>query len=184
MLRKTYKILAVAVVASASVACGGTAGSNGSHQATTQELNDELSRTSIADAVNRKDHFGPLCDGDGYPLPGNVNGKGGGPTKLEEFCSAIGKGQPKADTVQGPPATPAPTTTPTPAPTTTPPAACDKNALSQELQEGEPLQSALQNHAKYRCLCDDKGYPLVGNINAKGTKASVFCKALKDNGLL
>jgi hypothetical protein len=179
MLRKTYTILAVTVVASASAACGGTVGTVGSHQATTQELTDELSRTSLSDAVDQKDYFGPLCDGDGYPLPGNINSKEAHPTSVGEFCSAIGKGQPDAEPKQGPSTTP-PTPAPTPAPA---PPACDKNALSQELSD-QLLESALTNHTKYRCLCDDEGYPLVGNINAKATTVSVFCKALKDDGLL
>ena len=96
------------------------------------------------------------------------------------FCSAIGE----ADHATKPVPT---TSAPTPAPKPTPkpaPAACDKTALNQELSSSVPLDSALADHAKYRCLCDDKGYPLVGNINGKGTPASVFCKALKDNGLL
>ena len=86
--------------------------------------------------------------------------------------------------------TPAPTTgptpTPAPAPTTGPtpaPAACDTNALNQELSN-RPLEGALTDHQHYRCLCDDKGYPLVGNINSKGTTASEFCKALQEKGLL
>lgn len=63
------------------------------------------------------------------------------------------------------------------------PAACDLDALNQELGN-TMLESALQRHEQFRCLCDDKGYPLVGNINAKGTKASQFCPALKEKGLL
>ena len=173
MLRKTYTILAVAVTVSA---CGGTAGAVASHEATTQELADELSRTSLADAVNRSDHFSPLCDAEGYPLPGNVNAKAPPATTVGEFCHAIGKAEPTPGTKPGP----APTTGPTPTPA---PAACDKNALNQELSN-RPLEGALLDHTKYRCLCDDKGYPLVGNINAKGTTASAFCKALEEKGLL
>ena len=175
MLRKTYSILAVALTVSA---CGGTAAAGaGGHQETKQELAAELANTTLQDAVNRGDHFSPLCDADGYPLPGNINTKGAHAPTAAEFCNAIGKGEPTK---------PVPTTgpTPTPAPTPTPtPAVCDKNALNQELS-GAPLESALADHAKFRCLCDDKGYPLVGNINSKGTTASVFCKALKEKGLL
>jgi hypothetical protein len=161
MLRKTTKILAVAVAVTAA-ACGGTAGAV-SPEPTRQELADELARTPLPDAVGRSDHFRPLCDGQGYPLPGNINGKGT-PTTVGEFCGAIGKGEP----------------TPTPTPT---PTACDKDALNVALSD-QPLESAVADHGKYRCLCDDKGYPLVGNINGKGTKVSLFCKALAEKGLL
>ena len=175
MLRKTYSILAVALTVSA---CGGTAAAQaaGGHEATKRELAEELSNTTLQDAVNRGDHFSPLCDAAGYPLPGNINNKGAHAPTAAEFCNAIGKGEPTK---------PAPTTspTPTPAPTTPAPAACDKNALNQELSN-RPLDGALADHAKYRCLCDDKGYPLVGNINSKGTTASAFCSALKEKGLL
>ena len=180
MLRKTYSILAVALTVSA---CGGTAASEaaGGHQATKQELAEELANTTLQDAVNRGDHFSPLCDADGYPLPGNINPKAApaAPTAAE-FCSAIGKGQP---TKPAPTTAPTPAPTPGPAPTTPAPPACDKDALNQQLS-GAPLESALADHARFRCLCDDKGYPLVGNINSKGTTASAFCKALKEKGLL
>jgi hypothetical protein len=77
---------------------------------------------------------------------------------------------------------PAPTTPGTPPPAT-PPAACNRDALNSELS-GVLLDTALQQHAHFRCLCDDKGYPLVGNINAKGASASQFCSAIKEKGLL
>jgi hypothetical protein len=169
MLRKTtYTILAVAFTASA---CGGTA-ETPKHQAkATQEqttkqelaqLAEELAHTSLADALEQRDHFGPLCDSDGYPLPGNINNKDAG-TTVEEFCKAIA----------------APTQQPTPAPTPT----CDHNALNEELSN-TPIENAITEHTHFRCLCDDAGYPLVGNINGKGATASTFCKALLEKGLL
>jgi hypothetical protein len=175
MLRKTYTILAVAITASA---CGGTT-ATADHQATQHEqpssqelaqLADELANTTLADALARKDHFSPLCDSDGYPLPGNINNKESG-TTVEEFCKAIGKPKPE------PQPQPQPQPQPNPAPT------CDKDALNTELSD-TLLDGALEQHAHFRCLCDDKGYPLVGNINAKGTTASAFCGALKEKGLL
>lgn len=171
MIRKSYSILAVAMTASA---CAGTAARSVEATDTTrQELVDELARTSLADAVQRKDHFRPLCDGQGYPLPGNVNGKqasGTSGTSVEAFCDAIAHADPP----------PAPTATATVTPA---PAACDRAALNQELSD-QLLESALANRAQYRCLCDEAGYPLVGNINAKGTTASQFCGALREKGLL
>ena len=135
MLRKTTKILAIAVTVAA---CGGTAGPDATDHPSKQEL-------------------------------AGKSGEPGSPTS---------KGNPT-------PATPpAPTTGPTPAPAPAPaPAACDKNTLDVELSD-QLLESALANHARYRCLCDDQGYPLVGNINGKGTTASAFCEALLEKGLL
>jgi hypothetical protein len=173
MLRRTYSILAVAITTSA--ACGGvTTESTGtpgtsSTPSTLQALADELARTPLADALARRDHFRPLCDSGGYPLPGNVNGKGAPLTTVAEFCNAIGKPLP------APPPTPDPKPAPTPA--------CDTNALNVELSN-TLLDDAVRQHAHFRCLCDDKGYPLVGNINAKGATASQFCTALRDKGLL
>ncbi len=67
--------------------------------------------------------------------------------------------------------------------TTPPPPACDRSALNQELSM-TPLGDAVTNAAHFRCLCDDQGYPLVGNINAKEATASAFCKALRESGHL
>jgi len=175
MLRKTYSILAVALTASA---CGGATESSTQHQETKQELADELSKTTLEDALKRRDHFAPLCDGDGYPLPGNVNPKQSG-TTVAEFCDAIGKGETKPGADPPPPSTGAPPPPPPP-----PPPTCDLDTLSHELQDGTPLDQAVANYKHFRCLCDDKGYPLVGNINSKGTKASEFCATLKEKGLL
>lgn len=157
MTRKAYSILAVALTTSA---CAGAASS----EQTQAELAQEFSNTTPGDALKNPHHFAPLCDGDGYPLPGNINNKGGD-SKLTQFCEAI---KPK----------PAPTPPPKPTP------ACDQTALNEELSKSTTLESALAQPQRYRCLCDDKGYPLVGNINAKGTTASAFCSALREQGKL
>ncbi len=182
MLRQTYKILAVAVTVSA---CGGAAATPvDTHQPTTKELADEFAGTTLADALSRRDHFQPLCEADGYPLPGNINSKesAAAAQRVSEFCADIGKGPAPTPSSSANP-TPAPTTTGT-TPTPPPPApdACDKTALNQELSS-QSLDSALMDYKKYRCLCDDKGYPLVGNINSKGTTASAFCSAVREKGL-
>jgi len=192
MLRKTYSILAVAVTAVTTAACGGTGETSASPQSnlperpTQQQLADlaeELAHTSLDDALKQRDHFSPLCDYDGYPLPGNINSKESPQTPhttVTEFCAAIGKPKPEPTTQP----TPAPTGQPTPVPTGQPAPACDKEALDQELSNNYGLPEAIKDRAHFRCLCDDKGYPLVGNINSKGTTASEFCKALRDQGLL
>ena len=175
MMRKTYTILAVAFTAT-TAACGGVASEAPSHQMTKQELAQELSNMPLEDALKNREHFAPLCDGDGYPLPGNINNKETG-AKVSQFCEAI---TPKPPETKPDQPAPPPQTKPVP----TPPApACDKDALNQELSSS-PLESALTQPQHYRCLCDDKGYPLVGNINSKGTTASAFCSALKEKGLL
>jgi len=68
-----------------------------------------------------------------------------------------------------------------PAPAAAP--ACDRDALNKELS-GTLLEDAVTQHEHFRCLCDDKGYPLVGNINSKGATASSFCAAITEKGLL
>ena len=61
---------------------------------------------------------------------------------------------------------------------------CDAQALNAELS-GTLLDAAVANRAHFRCLCDDEGYPLVGNINGKAvTTASEFCGALREKDLL
>lgn len=95
MLRKTYTILAVAFTATA---CGGVVelpetdssqGQLSGDQAECDEemLNAELSGTSLAEAVANRAHFRCLCDDDGYPLVGNINGKA--VTTASEFCGAL-----------------------------------------------------------------------------------------------
>jgi hypothetical protein len=165
MMRKTYTILAVALTTSACGAAASEAAPD--RQPTRDELARELASTPTEDALRNREHFAALCDDSGYPLPGNVNAKGGPPSAIVTFCKAIGP--------TPPPATPAPQPA---AP------ACEQGALSVELQEGTILSDALVKHAHFRCLCDDQGYPLVGNINATGTTASAFCAALVEKGLL
>ena len=168
MMRKTYTILAVALT---TTACGGAASEATAHPMTRQELAQELSNVSLEHALENREHFAPLCDADGYPLAGNINNKSTGAT-VSQFCQAI---EPKLET------TPAPTQVPAP----TPPApACDLDTLNKDLSENYLLEGALAQPQHFRCLCDDQGYPLVGNINAKGTTASAFCGALKERGLL
>lgn len=89
----------------------------------------------------------------------------------------------KSDPTPAPTGSPAPTTPPGAPPPATPPAACNKDALNGELS-GMLIDAALERHDHFRCLCDDKGYPLVGNINAKGATASQFCAAITEKGLL
>ena len=60
----------------------------------------------------------------------------------------------------------------------------DLEALNQELSMTS-LDEAVQNRWHFRSLCDDEGYPLVGNLNGKViTTASEFCEALRDSDLL
>ncbi|APR74706.1 Hypothetical protein A7982_00052 [Minicystis rosea] len=62
--------------------------------------------------------------------------------------------------------------------------ACDLEALNEELSYGS-LEDAVAKHAHFRCLCDDEGYPLVGNINGKViATASEFCGELREKDLL
>jgi len=171
MVRKTYTILAIAVTTSA---CGGAAetAETDNQQSSNQALVDELANTRLDDALSRRDRFSPLCDSAGYPLPGNVNNKQPGGTSVSEFCNAIGK------PVDRPPPNPEPQPKPNPAP------ACDLKALNAELSNIVLVESAVEQHAHFRCLCDEKGYPLVGNINNKGVAASQFCAALREKNLL
>jgi hypothetical protein len=83
------------------------------------------------------------------------------------------------------PAEPAPESKPTTSDQQDPAAepTCDMTALRDELA-AITLEGALQQHERFRCLCDDQGYPLVGNINSKGTTPSAVCASLKEKGLL
>jgi hypothetical protein len=164
MIRKTYTILAAAALTTS--ACAGTVSTD--RQPSKAELAQELSNTTPEEAAKNREHFAPLCDGDGYPLPGNINSKQSAydAYKLSRVCDP-----------QTPPAT-------TPGPSTSPAPACDQNALNQELS-GIMLEAALTQSGHFRCLCDDKGYPLVGNLNGKViTTASAFCGALREKGKL
>lgn len=171
MLRKATTILAV--VAASAAGCAGandTAGRAGEPAESPpgkQQLVDELARTSLEDALLRRDHFAPLCDGEGYPLPGNVNAKQGQGTAVPLFCGAMKD----AGAESKPDAAPPP-----------PPPACDRGALNADLAN-TLLDEAVKDR-RFRCLCDEKGYPLVGNINAKGATASQLCAALREKNLL
>ncbi len=79
-----------------------------------------------------------------------------------------------------------PSATPSATPSAMPSAkpACDLESLNAELSM-TMRDETLKEHEHFRCLCDDKGYPLVGNINGKSLNtASEFCSALKEKGLL
>lgn len=172
-IRKTYTILAVAFTATA---CGGVGSEATLPPEPKQSLAQEFANTSLDEALQNRGHFSPLCDEAGYPLPGNVNPKQA-PSKVEQFCNAIARGAPSTPSASSQPTKP---TQPTPAPTQ----ACDRDALNNDLSNNFFLQDALTQVNRFRCLCDDQGYPLVGNINSKGTTASAFCAALKQKGLL
>ena len=175
-IRKTYTILAVAFTATA---CGGVGSEAILTPEAKQSLAQEFANTSLDEALQNRGHFSPLCDEAGYPLPGNVNPKQA-PSKVEQFCNAIAPGAPSTPSASSPPPTqPTQPTQQTPAPTQ----ACDRDALNKDLSN-VILQDALTQVNRFRCLCDDQGYPLVGNINSKGTTASAFCAALKQRGLL
>ena len=79
MKRTTYSILAIAL---GTAACG--------PPASLLELNKELSSTSLSEALSTSEHFRPLCDANGYPVVGNINGKV--VTTASEFCDAVREG--------------------------------------------------------------------------------------------
>jgi hypothetical protein len=61
---------------------------------------------------------------------------------------------------------------------------CDMDALNEQLSF-TVLDDAIADHERFRCLCDDEGYPLVGNINGKViATASELCSALREQDLL
>lgn len=167
MKRKAIPVLAIALTAS-TVACSGavadpipsTTETPTQTPSSLQTLNEELSTVTLPAALERRDHFRPLCDAKGYPLVGNINSKGG--ATVTEFCAAVRE-------LEAPPK---------PAPT------CDSKALNEELSCCTMLEDAITNRARFRCLCDEQGYPLVGNINSKGTTASQFCQTLREKNLL
>lgn len=168
MKRKAIPVLVIALTATTVACSGGVADPISTSPAPTHTttdldaLNVELSSTALPNALEHRDHFRPLCDVKGYPLVGNINSKGG--TTATEFCAAVRE-------IENP-------TKPPPAP------ACDSKALNEELSCCTMLDDAIANKEKFRCLCDEQGYPLVGNINSKGTTASELCKTLRDKNLL
>jgi hypothetical protein len=55
----------------------------------------------------------------------------------------------------------------------------DLDALNQELSRRSYTQ-AMTERSHFAPLCDEHGYPLVGNILSKGgTTASLFCEATR-----
>jgi len=52
-------------------------------------LREELDRCTEAEALARREHFRPLCDGDGYPLVGNLIRKGPGGYSPSAFCATV-----------------------------------------------------------------------------------------------
>jgi hypothetical protein len=164
-MRKTYSILAVAFTTSA---CAGVASEAPARSQTNQELVQELAHSPLPDALKRRDYFVSVCD-DAPHLGGTV----------DDFCAAIAP-KPQVSEVQ-----PKPTPEAKPeAEPEAPAAACDTRVLDDELA-GKRLEEAVAQADHFRCLCDDKGYPLVGNINGKAlTTPSAFCAALRAKGLL
>jgi hypothetical protein len=159
-MRKAYSILAVAITTTACSAAVET-----TTEQSKQQLAEELSRTSLADALARKDHFMPLCDANGYPLPGNINPKGGGTTVME-FCEAA-------------------LATAKPVPTQPPPVKPECPAQLNADLGNITLDAAIEQRTTYRPICDAEGYPLCGNLNGKViTTASEFCQALRYKNLL
>jgi len=156
MKRRAYPIL---VIALAATGCGAAVDNPdpGPGARDLRTLNQELSTTSLQDALARREYFRPLCDAKGYPLVADIDSKEG--TTATAFCEAV-RANPAA-----------------------PVAACDLDKVNQEL-EYLSLDDAIQNRSHFRCLCDAEGYPLVGNLNGKVvTTASEFCQVLRDDGL-
>lgn len=162
MKRKALPLLALASLATACTAS--VADPSPSVEAPTEAptsldtLNQELSVTTLPDALGRSAHFRALCDDRGFPLVGNINAKG---ATASAFCAAIRERAPLKRTLT-----------------------CDSVELNRELSQDTMLDVAIEKRAHFRCLCDEQGYPLVGNINAKGTTASAFCGALREKNLL
>lgn len=89
-MRKAYSILAVAVT---STACSSGVTPIEQQQQVAQEpecsaqLNEQLSYITLDAAIADNNTFRPLCDKDGYPLCGNLNGKV--ITTASQFCQAL-----------------------------------------------------------------------------------------------
>ncbi len=55
----------------------------------------------------------------------------------------------------------------------------DINQLNEELATTD-LRTALSRREHFKPLCDEAGYPLVGNLATKGgTTASDFCRSTR-----
>jgi hypothetical protein len=109
---------------------------------------------SSVPAVASPTAYRPLCDREGYPLAGNVALKGD-------------TGQPRPATRPAPPAD----------------SAVPERLLALRadlLRAGR--DKAQAEIARFRPLCDSDGYPVVGNVAAKGDKwyqPSQFCSDLR-----
>ncbi len=51
--------------------------------------------------------------------------------------------------------------------------------LNEELSNIFVLDEALAQREHFKPLCDESGYPLVGNLVTKGITANEFCGALR-----
>ena len=85
MKRTTLSILAVTL---GSAACGPLVTPN-TTSSTPSQLTEELGYTTMTDALANFPHFRPLCDAQGYPLVGNINGKI--ITEPSQFCAEVRK---------------------------------------------------------------------------------------------
>jgi hypothetical protein len=78
-------------------------------------------------------------------------------------------------------------TTPAAAPAPAPEASPALHTLSAELEQ-VGRQGALANLKRFRPLCDERGFPLVGNMVRKGPPAeyrvSTFCSDVRKHGSL
>lgn len=88
-MRKAYSILAVAVT---TTACSGSVAPGEQQQlaevsACPAQLNEQLSYVTLDSAIDNSKTFRPICDKDGYPLCGNINGKA--ITNASQFCQAL-----------------------------------------------------------------------------------------------
>jgi hypothetical protein len=86
-MRKAYSILAVAVTTACSGATPTQQQQLGGVSECPAQLNEQLSYTSLDSAIADYKTFRPICDEDGYPLCGNINGKA--ITTASQFCQAI-----------------------------------------------------------------------------------------------
>jgi hypothetical protein len=88
-MRKAYSILAVAVTTSA---CSGSVAPSEQQQLAVEsecptQLNEQLSYITLDSAIADYKTYRPICDKDGYPLCGNLNGKV--VATASEFCAAL-----------------------------------------------------------------------------------------------
>jgi len=90
MRKPTLSLLAVVF----STACGNpqpVAEPTPEQKRDLEPLARELNNTSKEQALANSAHFAPLCDGNGYPLVGNVAAKTQPRTTVAEFCAEQNK---------------------------------------------------------------------------------------------